>query len=128
MATEALSGHRRRQATPPESLVGQLLCYEAQADAVDEYPGKKLPNGHNEGDREDARDTRRAKASHRRHVQAPDRGELVDRRDGCRRRARYAGLSWPLPEELSDEALERLLYPLPGWPFGALHPRATAVR
>src|SRR5437868_11211174 len=27
------------------------------------------------------------------------------------RRARRAGLSWPLPEELSDEALERLLYP-----------------
>jgi transposase len=26
-------------------------------------------------------------------------------------RARRAGLSWPLPEELSDEALERLLYP-----------------
>jgi hypothetical protein len=29
------------------------------------------------------------------------------------RRARRAGLSWPLPEELSDEALERLLYPPP---------------
>jgi transposase len=29
----------------------------------------------------------------------------------CIRRARRAGLSWPLPEELSDEALERLLYP-----------------
>jgi hypothetical protein len=28
----------------------------------------------------------------------------------CVRRARRAGLSWPLPEELSDEALERLLY------------------
>jgi hypothetical protein len=28
----------------------------------------------------------------------------------CMRRARYAGLSWPLPEDLSDEALERLLY------------------
>ena len=27
------------------------------------------------------------------------------------RRARRAGLSWPLPEYLSDEALERLLYP-----------------
>ena len=27
------------------------------------------------------------------------------------RRARRAGLSWPLPEELSDEALERRLYP-----------------
>jgi transposase len=31
----------------------------------------------------------------------------------CMRRARYAGLSWPLPEDLSDEALERLLYPPP---------------
>jgi len=29
----------------------------------------------------------------------------------CMRRARCAGLSWPLPEDLSDEALERLLYP-----------------
>jgi transposase len=29
------------------------------------------------------------------------------------RRARRAGLSWPLPEELSDEALERRLYPPP---------------
>src|SRR5262245_40231222 len=29
----------------------------------------------------------------------------------CVRRARRAGLSWPLPENLSDEALERLLYP-----------------
>ena len=31
----------------------------------------------------------------------------------CVRRARRAGLSWPLPEDLSDEALERLLYPPP---------------
>jgi transposase len=31
----------------------------------------------------------------------------------CIRRARRAGLSWPLPEDLSDEALERLLYPPP---------------
>ena len=31
----------------------------------------------------------------------------------CIRRARRAGLSWPLPEALSDEALERLLYPPP---------------
>ena len=29
----------------------------------------------------------------------------------CIRRARRAGLSWPPPAELSDEALERLLYP-----------------
>ena len=45
------------------------------------------------------------------------------------RRARRAGLSWPLPADLSDEALERLLYPpapvsrdrraQPNWP--ALH-------
>src|SRR5262249_57024008 len=27
------------------------------------------------------------------------------------RRVRRAGLSWPLPEDLSDEALERLGYP-----------------
>src|SRR5271155_4969445 len=31
----------------------------------------------------------------------------------CIRRARRAGLSWPLPEDLSDEALERLVYPSP---------------
>jgi transposase len=31
----------------------------------------------------------------------------------CVRRARRAGLGWPLPETLSDEALERLLYPPP---------------
>ena len=29
----------------------------------------------------------------------------------CLRRARCAGLSWPLPENLNDELLERLLYP-----------------
>ncbi len=29
------------------------------------------------------------------------------------RRARRAGLSWPLPEEVTDEALERLLFPPP---------------
>ena len=34
----------------------------------------------------------------------------------CLRRARRAGLSWPLPEDLSDEALERLLYPPPSRP------------
>ena len=28
------------------------------------------------------------------------------------RRAEQAGLSWPLPEELDDGALERLLFPL----------------
>src|SRR6266566_1058351 len=31
----------------------------------------------------------------------------------CVRRARQAGLSWPLPENLSDAVLERLLYPPP---------------
>ena len=31
----------------------------------------------------------------------------------CIRRARRAGLSWPLPEDLSDEVLERRLYPPP---------------
>jgi transposase len=31
----------------------------------------------------------------------------------CIRRARRAGLVWPLPDELSDEELERRLYPLP---------------
>jgi transposase len=31
----------------------------------------------------------------------------------CIRRARRAGLSWPLPEDLSDAALERLVYPPP---------------
>ena len=29
------------------------------------------------------------------------------------RRARRAAVSWPLPEDLSDEALERLLFPPP---------------
>jgi transposase len=32
---------------------------------------------------------------------------------GCIRRARRAGLGWPLPEGLTDEALERRLYPPP---------------
>jgi transposase len=31
----------------------------------------------------------------------------------CVRRARRAGVSWPLPDGLSDEGLERLLYPPP---------------
>src|SRR5439155_20395060 len=31
----------------------------------------------------------------------------------CIRRARRAGLGWPLPEELTEEALERRLYPPP---------------
>src|SRR5260370_41989741 len=50
----------------------------------------------------------------------------------CLRRAREAGISWPLPDDLGDAALERRLYPvpaattkdwrsLPDWPPG--HPR-----
>ena len=31
----------------------------------------------------------------------------------CVRRARRAGLSWPLPENLDEDALERVLYPPP---------------
>jgi len=31
----------------------------------------------------------------------------------CIRRARRAGLTWPLPDELTDEALERRLFPPP---------------
>jgi hypothetical protein len=31
----------------------------------------------------------------------------------CIRRANRAGLSWPLPEDLSDATLERLVYPPP---------------
>src|SRR5580704_19058153 len=42
----------------------------------------------------------------------------------CVRRARRAGLSWPLPENLSDEALERILYPPPKVTEGS----ATAAR
>jgi transposase len=29
----------------------------------------------------------------------------------CIRRAREAGINWPLPEDMADEALERRLYP-----------------
>jgi transposase len=31
----------------------------------------------------------------------------------CLRRARDAGIGWPLPDDLDDDALERLLYPAP---------------
>ena len=45
----------------------------------------------------------------------------------CLRRAREAGIGWPLPDDLDDDALERRLYPpaatpatdwrsLPDWP------------
>jgi len=33
--------------------------------------------------------------------------------NGCLRRARRAGLGWPLPDELDDAQLETLLYPPP---------------
>ncbi len=39
------------------------------------------------------------------------------------RRARRAGLSWPLPEGLTDAALERLLFPPPGNVPSARRPR-----
>jgi transposase len=41
----------------------------------------------------------------------------------CIRRAWRAGLSWPLPEDLSDAALERLLYPPPQLAAKDLRPR-----
>jgi hypothetical protein len=31
----------------------------------------------------------------------------------CLRRAREAGLGWPLPDDLDDDALEHRLYPAP---------------
>ena len=31
----------------------------------------------------------------------------------CLRRARDAGIGWPLPDDLDDDALERRLYPAP---------------
>src|SRR5260370_9562287 len=31
----------------------------------------------------------------------------------CLRRAREAGVGWPLPDDLGDAALERRLYPVP---------------
>lgn len=38
----------------------------------------------------------------------------------CLTRVRKAGLSWPLPDDLGDEALERLLYSPPGRPAGQI--------
>ena len=61
-----------------------------------------------------AQDPRRAEAVRRRHVQTQDRREPWGERDGrrgCIRRARRAGLDWPLPEGLTDETLELQLYP-----------------
>jgi hypothetical protein len=55
----------------------------------------------------------------------------------CIRRARRAGLGWPLPEGLTDEALEDRLYPPPagggqGWSpaagLGGGPPRAAPAR
>ena len=34
----------------------------------------------------------------------------------CLRRAREAGVGWPLPDDLDDAALERRLYPIPTTP------------
>ena len=42
----------------------------------------------------------------------------------CIRRARRAGLTWPLPDELTDEALERRLFPPPA--VAAKDPPAAA--
>src|SRR5580704_2462244 len=70
-----------------------------------------------------AQDTRLAAFTCRRHVQTEGCGQPIDRCD-CVRRARRAGLSWPLPENLSDEALERILYPPPKVTEGS----ATAAR
>lgn len=36
---------------------------------------------------------------------------------GYLRRARLAGLTWPLPEDMDDEALELLLFPAPEWNY-----------
>jgi len=41
----------------------------------------------------------------------------------CIRRARRAGLTWPLPDGLSDEALERRLFPLPAVTAKARRPQ-----
>jgi len=71
-------------------------------------PGQRLPM-------RKVRDVLRLRG--RRHVETQDRSQLVDRRSSGGRLAfggpRRAGLSWPLPEDLSDAALERILYPPP---------------
>jgi hypothetical protein len=72
-----------------------------------------------------AQDPRRAEAVRRRHVQrkiAPSLGVSATAAAGCIRRARRAGLDWPLPEGLTDETLELQLYPpavAEGWPAPA---------
>jgi hypothetical protein len=47
----------------------------------------------------------------------------------CIRRARRAGLAWPLPDGLSDEALERQLFPSPAAAagLGGYSPRQPVV-
>jgi hypothetical protein len=46
----------------------------------------------------------------------------------CLRRARHAGVTWPLPEDLTDEALERRLYPPPAITAKDRRPRPTGRR
>ena len=46
----------------------------------------------------------------------------------CIRRARRAGVNWPVPEGLSDEALERLLYPAPQVSAKDQRPQPTGRR
>jgi len=65
------------------------------------------------------KDPRRAAAVGLWPVQAPD---CRQSRDGptaagaCLRRAREAGVGWPLPDDLDDAALESRLYPVPTTP------------
>ena len=63
-----------------------------------------------------AQDPRRAAAVGGRPVQAPDCRQLgigPTAAGACLRRAREAGVGWPLPDDLDDAALERRLYPVP---------------
>ena len=46
----------------------------------------------------------------------------------CIRRAQHAGLAWPLPEGLSDEALELRLYPVACGRPGIAGPSRTGRR
>ena len=44
-------------------------------------------------------------------------------------RVEAAGLSWPLPDDLTDEALDRLLFPRSGWTITSRSPaRPTRFR
>jgi len=61
-----------------------------------------------------AQDTRGAEAACERPFQSPDSGQHWCRADGeYIRRARRTGLSWPLPDGLTDDELERCLFPPP---------------